>query len=199
MSKGIINNIREWLNTGAAIVAISAGIYGFCTLKGDNKKIRQQLDITTRIAIATENQVKELIKQTKILDSLYRNSIENTDINKIRFAEESMPYLGFRYQQNMQDFSDGGDQLVNIGSKVKILKVVYGKNNTYTINYFKNSYVENDDNSGLYLVEQESKPKSKRRIDFTITMENMSGIKYKQRIYSDSKDSIVVLRPIKIN
>ena len=134
--------VREWINTVAAIIAIVAGIYGFCTLKTDNENFKKQLDQTTIIAIAADSQVTELKKHTKILEDQYILNTKDVEINKSRYDEEIMPYFGFRYSQTIEDMADGGDFLVNIGNKAKVLGVEYGKNNTFTLDYPKNTFIE---------------------------------------------------------
>ncbi|HLO60966.1 MAG TPA: hypothetical protein VK179_19600 [Bacteroidales bacterium] len=193
--KGTCEAVREWINTAAAIVAIAAGIYGFCNLKSDNEKFRKQLDQTTKIAVAADSQVTELRKHTKILEDQYILNVKDVEINKSRYDEEIMPYFGFKYSQTIEDMADGGDWLVNIGNKAKILGVEYGKNNTYTLDFPKNTFIEKG-TEGLYLLPNDSRV---RKIDIVITMENMNGIKYKQRFYSDAKNVLFASKPVKIN
>jgi hypothetical protein len=202
--KNTIDNIREWINTGAALIAIAAGIYGFCILKSDNENMRNQMTQITKtataaakIAIAADSQITELRKHTKILEDHYLTDVENVKINKSRYAEEIMPYFGFKYSQTIEDMADGGDWLLNIGSKAKILDVEYGKNNTFTVEYPKNTFIEKDIDNAIYLQPRQGK-NIIRKVDFTIIMENMNGDKYQQRFYSDSKNALIAVKPVRI-
>jgi hypothetical protein len=195
--KGRGEKFHQWAGTIAAFIAIIGGISGFLTLFRENAEMKKLIIQTTKIAIAADSQVTELRKHTKILEDQYVLNKRDAEINKNRYNEEIMPYFGYRYSETIEDMADGGDWLVNIGNKAKILSVEYGKNNTFKLEYPKNTFIEKGSDV-IYLQPQQGKNEI-RKIDIKIIMENMNGIKYTQRFYSDSKNVLFATKPIRIN
>ena len=203
MEKDNRYELREWINTGAAIIAIGFSIAGFIKIFSDNEDFAAQLKQTTNLAIATnklaftsDSTLKESRRQNDLIEGQNIILKENKSNAEIRYILENKPYFSidndFDITDSIKYFANNSYSLINKGNQAKIVGIKIGKLNTYRITEQTRGFVEKGEYFSVFL-ESDFKVNV---LDFWIIMEDKIGNKYMQRIHSNKGGKIFAEIPI---